>query len=329
MFTNFINTWKPENYHGFGKKRNFFEGWYYKLITKNRDFSLAIIPGISYSKNGKNSHSFIQFYNGKKLKADYFYYDVQDFLCSKKIFELKIKNSIFKKDYLKLDINDKQNSISGELFFENLNGWPISFLSPNIMGCYGLLGFMECYYHVLSFKNEIKGFLYINGEKIDFNNGYGYIEKNWGKSFPSAWVWLQANQFENYPDSGFMFSVARIPFLNMKFNGFVGGLFYKATLYPFATYNGANIKELDIQENSVKIQIISKKYILNIKAERKDGFYLPYPTNSGMNGKISESLNSTIFVEIIERENNNILFKDKSIFSGLEISDRAKNELIF
>ncbi|HOV12828.1 MAG TPA: tocopherol cyclase family protein [Spirochaetota bacterium] len=206
-----------------------------------------------------------------------------------------------------------------------MKGWPVKLLSPGIMGWYGLVGFMECYYHVLSFKHRINGFININGETIDFDDGWGYIEKNWGTSFPSSWVWIQSNQFNENENSAFMFSVAKIPFLNMKFNGFVGGLLHNNKFYPFATYNGSKIKNISINDNSVNIEIASTKYLLKINAERKNGFYLPYPTNSGMDGKILESLKSNLTIELSEKKSGNLIFKGNSDFTGLEISDRAKN----
>ncbi|MCK7537696.1 MAG: tocopherol cyclase family protein [Marinilabiliales bacterium] len=30
----------------------------------------------------------------------------------------------------------------------------------------------------------------------DFSGGRGYIEKDWGHSFPSAYVWMQSNHFQ-------------------------------------------------------------------------------------------------------------------------------------
>lgn len=35
---------------------------------------------------------------------------------------------------------------------------------------------------------------------MDFSGGRGYIEKDWGQSFPAAWVWLQINYL---PDLSF------------------------------------------------------------------------------------------------------------------------------
>ena len=320
MFTNFINIWKPNNYHGFGKKKNFFEGWYYKLITEDRNYSFAIIPGIFLAK--ENSYSFIQFYNGKELNAHYFKYDKKEFYASKRDFDVTIENNNFKLDYLKLNIDKDNIRISGELFFENIMGWPVKPFSPGIMGYFGLLPFMECYYQVSSFKHKIKGSLQINGKNIDFNNGIGYIEKNWGRSFPSSWIWIQANDFKDR-DIGFMFSIAKIPFLGLKFNGFVGAVFYKGTIYPFATYNNSKIEDIFLQDNIFSITVNSKKFRLRIEGERKNGFLLPYPKVSGMDGKILESLNSVIKIELIDKKDNKVILSDICYNAGLEISDNV------
>ncbi|MEZ4893124.1 MAG: tocopherol cyclase family protein [Saprospiraceae bacterium] len=40
-------------------------------------------------------------------------------------------------------------------------------------------------------------FLTINGEELDFTGGKGYMEKDWGRSFPSAYFWMQTNHFRS------------------------------------------------------------------------------------------------------------------------------------
>ncbi len=58
--------------------------------------------------------------------------------------------------------------------------------------------------------------LTINGEPMDLTGGRGYIEKDWGTSFPSAWIWMQCNTFDT-PDTSFMLSYARIPWMGSHF----------------------------------------------------------------------------------------------------------------
>ena len=52
------------------------------------------------------------------------------------------------------------------------------------MGPFSYLSFMECYHGILSMKHSLEGTLSWNGQLIDFTNGIGYLEKDWGSSFP-------------------------------------------------------------------------------------------------------------------------------------------------
>lgn len=56
--------------------------------------------------------------------------------------------------------------------------------SPGIMGWYAWVPTMECYHGVVSLDHAISGKLMIEDQAHDFNGGRGYIEKDWGKSFP-------------------------------------------------------------------------------------------------------------------------------------------------
>ena len=40
-------------------------------------------------------------------------------------------------------------------------------------------------------NHTVNGVLMINNEEIDINNGKGYIEKDWGTSFPKKYIWIQ------------------------------------------------------------------------------------------------------------------------------------------
>ena len=69
IFNRLRAIWKPELYHGWGKKNKFFEGWYYKIISKDQDYAFAFIPGIAMDENGIKQ-AFIQILDGKKLKSN-------------------------------------------------------------------------------------------------------------------------------------------------------------------------------------------------------------------------------------------------------------------
>lgn len=73
----------PEFFQGNKKKKNYFEGWYYKTVSQDGKYTLAFIPGISL--NDLDPHAFIQVFISKQLDDDthleshYFRFEQQDF----------------------------------------------------------------------------------------------------------------------------------------------------------------------------------------------------------------------------------------------------------
>ena len=69
------------------------------------------------------------------------------------------------------------------------------------------------------------------------------MEKDWGSSMPSSWIWMQTNHFDEEEVSLFG-SVAKIPWLRSYFTGYIFGFYYKGHLYRFTTYTGTKIEKL-------------------------------------------------------------------------------------
>ena len=120
------------------------------------------------------------------------------------------------------------------------------------MGWYSFVPFMECKHGIVSVNHDLKGSVIVNGNEIDFNNGKGYIEKDWGTSFPEAWLWMQANNFENR-NSSFSFSVAKIPWLGKFFIGFIAFLYYYNRFLLFSTYNNSEITEINHTSGTIDL----------------------------------------------------------------------------
>ena len=76
----------------------------------------------------------------------------------------------------KYDIILRLPGISGELQFRDNVPWPNHWYSPGIMGPYSFVPFMECYHGIVSMDHSIHGQLDIEGERINFDQGRGYIE---------------------------------------------------------------------------------------------------------------------------------------------------------
>ena len=305
-------TWNPDMYHGWGRKRRYFEGWYFKLVSADERAALAIIPGISMDQAG-NGHAFIQVMDGKACTARYHRFPATDFVPAARSFEVKLGGNYFSGQKIRLDLPN----LHGEIQFQEPQAWPKMLGAPGIMGWYSFVPFMECFHGVVSLHHHLNGVLNTDGDPIDFAGGKGYIEKDWGRSFPRAYVWMQTNHFDTADRASLMASVAHIPWLGSYFIGFISGFWLDGRLFRFATYTGAR-KYLEISDQSVSLIFKNPKTELRIRAHQAPGTALRSPISGEMTGKINESLQATIYAELLE--NGRQIFSGTARTAGLEVA---------
>lgn len=310
--------WHPEYYHGWKKTKRFFEGWYYKVISENQKHAFAIIPGISMDKNGQKQ-AFIQVLDGKNLKATYHKFDVKEFQPTQKKHELKIQNNFFSENKLILDLPH----IKGELLFENLTPWSNSFFSPGIMGPFSFIPFMDCYHAILSMNHNIKGQLSLNGENLFFDKGKGYMEKDWGHSFPEGYIWMQSNHFSQKGTS-VKASIAKIPLLKSSFIGHIAGILFNGQLIEFTTYNRTKLTTCKVSQKNVQVEMENPMYVLKINAQRERTTSLAAPILGLMSGRIEESLNAKIHIILLDKKTNQTLIDDTGTSAGIEVAGDYK-----
>lgn len=308
-------VFNPPWFQGNGKKKNYFEGWYFKVVSADGKNTWAFIPGISYS--GKGNHSFIQVINGITGKTWYFKYPVESFAYSRNSFNTKVSDSHFSEGGFQLNMKEGNDSFSGEIQFIEPVRFPVRLARPGIMGWYRYVPFMECYHGVVSLHHGLKGSLTINREVIDFSGGKGYVEKDWGTSMPKSWVWMQSNHFEPEKTS-FMLSVARIPWLGSSFTGFLGFMLHQGRLYPFATYTGASIRNLKISDETVEVTIHSKDFAIHVKGRNSSRGLLKAPVGGDMQRVIHESVDAELHVRLTDKKGL-LLFEGTGSNAGLEL----------
>lgn len=294
------------------KNKNYFEGWYFK--NTNNENGISFIPGINIDEEGKKA--FIQVITNKK--SYYINYDIDSFKFNVDPFYIQIGDNTFSKDGIHIDIKQttQSPSIYGDVFYSEKKEIKTNLLNPNIMGPFSYVPFMECNHAILSMKNCTKGSIMINEEKLDFNNGIAYIEKDWGTSFPKAYIWAQGNDFQN-KNVSFMLSVANIPFKLFEFRGLICVLIIDNKEFRFTTYNGAKIVEYNVADKLLNITLKKGEYSLNIKSTYDAGLKLAAPIKGKMAKDIFESISSSITVTLKKEED--VIFSDTSNNCGLEI----------
>jgi hypothetical protein len=321
-FQRLRSVWYPDEFHGWGLQRRYFEGWYYKLVSADEQHALAVIPGISMAANGEK-HAFIQVMDGKACRASYHRFEAQDFQSARDRFDISVGKNSFSADRINLSMPD----ISGQVRFIDTQRWPKMLGAPGIMGWYSFVPFMECNHGVVSLHHQLEGSLSLQDpalgtlREVDFTGGKGYMEKDWGRSFPRAYVWMQSNHFGGHDRASLMASAAHIPWLKGHFIGFISGFWLDGRLFKFATYNGSR-KFLKITEERVELIFQRSGLELRILASQAPGTALKSPMSGEMTGKIQESLQAVLQVELLE--NGRRIFEGNGRNAGLEVAGEVE-----
>ncbi len=307
---------QPALYHGHGKNRNFFEGWYFKIVDASRQHRYAIIPGVFMDEGGgRESHAFIQVLDGMRARATYARFPLEAFQASTTEFDVRIGPNHFRADRIALALDTPERKLQGALQFTDLKPWPVTLTAPGIMGWYAYLPFMQCYHGVVSLDHGIVGELAVDGRVVDFDAGRGYSEKDWGQAFPSAYIWLQSNHFA-VPGTSLTASVATIPWLGSAFRGTIVGLLHEGRLYRFATYTGAQIDHLRLTDTHVDWQISGpvegQRYRLSIQADRAEGGMLRSPERTVMLARVAETMTASVELRLVALEGG----RKREIFAG-------------
>lgn len=304
----------PEQYHGWGKTKRYFEDWYFKLLSADEQHALAFISGVAMDEQG-NRQTFIQVLDGKNLTSTYHKYPFDQFVPQPGVFKVWLGTSFFSKEKISLDLPN----VKGDLQFEDLTPWSNPWYSPNIMGPFSFLPLMQCYHGILSMNHGIIGQLEIDGKVIDFTGGRGYMEKDWGRSFPSGYFWMQSNHFSE-PGISLKSSVAKIPYLGISFTGYIAGLWLHDRLLEFTTYNGTKLRKSFADEKQVHLVYENRKHRLELLAHRGSGISWAAPIAGFMDGRIEGSMTATIDLQLTDKRSNTLLLEDTGRNAGLEVA---------
>ena len=306
----------PEAFHGTGKTKNFFEGWYIKLVNSDALQRWAVIPGIFRDDKGA-AQAFVQVLDGQTGRSWFNEYSSDDFVAETGRFEVRVGDNHFDSNGVSLNLPQLKGEIR---FADPLDPWPVTLASPGIMGWYGLVPFMECFHGIVSFGHGLSGELQIEAAttSTSFDGGRGYIEKDWGRAFPSGYVWLQSNHFASDPTASLIGSVAIIPWMSGAFRGFIVGLKHGGKLHKWTTYNGTREQLLAIDDSHVHWKLDGPDGQLQIRAERKAGGLLHAPLRTAMYQRVEETMLASIELRHIGKDGRT-LFEDLGQVASMEV----------
>ena len=345
--TALTNVFRPARFQGRGRTRDYFEGYYLKVVDPEQDIAFALIPGLSYDGAGEG-HAFIQVMDGVRGQSAYERFDVGalsagtvgasakrrhpearswrgDFneAARRDAFALAIGPHRFSESGMEVDVP----SVTCRLTFRNNVPWPYRPWSPGAMGPFGFVPGMQCKHGVVSLHHGVSGTVRLgDGPEVELSpRATGYVEKDWGSSFPLRWTWLQTNHLaaETAP-ACLLVSAGHVPWLTGAFDGHIAALLLRGRLEVFATYNGSRLTQT-ITEGRLHLRFERGGLLRRPRTWLTVTAPLPTATarlaaptpQAGMAGHVNESLTASATVQY--GHGARTLLSTTTQYTGLEL----------
>jgi len=100
---------------------------------------------------------------------------------------------------------------------------------------------------------------------------------------------------------------------------------HNGRLYRFATYNGAKLNHITLEEKVLAARISRQQFRLQFKATVGSGGLLNAPQNGAMNRIIEETITARVEVNLYRGQE--LVFAGQSSHSSMEISEGAERLL--
>ena len=290
------------------KKRNYFEGWYFRFTDTSTNSNYAIIFAVT--KNTNDPHSFIQIFDGVKNKSYYYRYAYNSFEFNSLKEVISIGENTLSVDSLRLETKDYKITCS-------INNHEYLAYYNNRQSAMGPLQHapLECFQEIIYIEAKVT---YQITDRKGMSNGTGkaYMEKTYGNNFPQKWIWAQSNHSEN--GSKFSFSVGLIPVLFFKAKGFFMVLKYNGHEERYASYNFSKTHIEELSDKTSKLTISKKSTRIELVVTSTNPIKLIGPKKNGvMDLDVFESITSTATIVIYK--NDQLVFTDSYQNVGLEL----------
>ena len=293
-----------EFFLGTNRTGPYFEGWYFKHQTPQGQ-TLALIPAFHFDREGRRTAS-LQVIS--KDQAWWLEYPASQLHISRRPFYVQVGQSVFGSQGIDLHIQQDGLSLCGTLRYG-----PFTVLRSDIMGPFRFFAGMQCSHAVISMGHPLEGELELNGERLDFSDGGGYIETDRGRSFPGTYLWTQC--LWGGPERGsLMLAIATIPLPVGGFTGCICSVLYGGREYRLATYRGARIETW----SSADAVIRQGKYRLEVELLNERQQPLRAPVEGRMERTIHESLCAKVRYRFWHRDN--LLFQRTDPNASFEYS---------
>jgi hypothetical protein len=247
------------------RKKKYFEGWFQKIYSHEHHVSFILIYGMA-TGHSADKKGFIQLHIPNQEHTIYTFNE-SDVAFSSHEHRVEFGENVFSENRIYLHAADVQL----DLDITNLQPKNIR---RNTMGGYYFIPNLPCYHAVVNEVQEVSGEIHFNRGSYTIRGAKGYLEKNWGTSFPEEYLWMHA--FDSHNSSNqLLFSLANVKWMGRTYTKHVGYLKFNDIRIDLLQKSFIQVDRPT--ETHQRIRISNTKVTLEITVKLLDGIHFKAP----------------------------------------------------
>lgn len=271
-----IWKYKPSDLRGhFGRSR-YFEGWFQKVYSREYGVSFILIYGYA-TRNTEERFGFIQIVSPDS-EALMLCFPEAELSCDRARHIMWMGSNTLSTDRIEVHSEDI-------LIRMNLTGNHPVQSYKNSMGYTYFVPGLPCYHSVVNTSHLVSGVVQHRGKEYALDDEMGYLEKNWGSSFPDRYFWLHALD-PGDSEVGILFSQAEIRWLGRRFVRHVGHVRFDGKLIDFRDLANVRIEIFSPAPDMLMIRMNSKTLKVEIAISQGKRVLFKGPRNGQLSRDI-------------------------------------------
>ncbi|MEE3719506.1 tocopherol cyclase family protein [Tumidithrix elongata RA019] len=318
------------HYHWNRGVGRFFEGWYYRVTLPEIQQSFAFMYAID-DPQGHTPHSggSVQVLGIDDKQIWRTFPNTKDFHADRDRLYLEHWNRRGE-GYSASDLHNKgkiSDPVHGECDWDyemvSVDGWGNPKRPTATMGFYSYLSIFEPGWQILMARGLATGAIAWQGKTYEFANAPAYIEKNWGRSFPKKWFWIQCNAFPNHEDLSITVAGGIREHFGIATQVAMVGINHQGKFYNFMPENSEI--HCKIQPwGDWQIEASSKNQQVEIIAKTEDlGTWIMVPSATGLQYLCRDTTKGSLQVTL---KSQGQTIKATSQLAGLEVGGEPWSE---
>ena len=158
---------------------------------------------------------------------------------------------------------------------------------------------LPCFHSVMNVSHHVTGEIQTPRQQYLLEHELGYMEKNWGTSFPKRYCWLQAvDPFDS--QTSLLFSQAEIDWIGRTFLRHVGHLRFDGKHIDLRELRKCTISNSILDETNHCIQLSGNNIKLDIHISFQEKVIFKGPANGNMSRDITHHTDALIHVKLYQ-----------------------------